>query len=252
MKNVMKPEDKILLVLTFIKDQLELKSANDNTINIPTTAFKADIINYLVNRDELESILKKLSDDFQILTILSNSKHSEYSYISNDITIRVLIKNREGVLHKYAELSSKAGKPVEPKLEKLKPVLELSLSSNREVVLNEYFKIKKLQAEKENLLLFDYLLKTPNKTVTLQQILSAIGKQKFTKEIYDILRGFGLNKQMRELFFEYSKDTVKLNNPISKEKMEQFLAENRVKHISLDTEADFSAQESEQLVAEMV
>lgn len=111
--------------------------------------------------------------------------------------------------------------------------LELKLSKNNEIIFNDIFKLKKLQQDKEKLMIFEYLIGNPNRNIPIDELEEKAVNRKLKKELYDTIRGFGLNKQLREIFFNLNKNEAYFRNPVSKSFLNEYLSENRFKYIPL-------------------
>lgn len=97
----------------------------------------------------------------------------------------------------------------------------IDYTSNRAVILNGKYLINKMQFARYTDMWFEYISKNPNKQISLEEIRNGT-KQKGDNFI-NFLNNTKFKGQLRELFFEQGKNSIKFNNPITEEDLSKRL-----------------------------
>ncbi len=111
-----------------------------------------------------------------------------------------------------------ADKPPEEE-KKIDTVYEIFYSKQRQVLLNN-IEIARPDFDSENELVFSFLMDNSNKKHTKAEIEKAVGKP-LTKTLHKIVENLGFKGEIRQAFFDVSKDSICFRNPIRKEDLDK-------------------------------
>lgn len=135
-------------------------------------------------------------------------------------------------------LTEKVKESIERKSKKTQPEPQKDLLSITfsdmcgEVILNEVFTLARPTPNGQNYKIIRYLIQNPNRFVTLDELEEkALNGKAFDKRLTDFVAQINMNKNLGKLFFETSKDCIRLHNPITAERM----AELNIKRIRIET-----------------
>lgn len=100
-----------------------------------------------------------------------------------------------------------------------------------EVVLNDLFTVAKPEINGQNYKIIKYLIANPNKFVTADDLkANALGGKNLDKRLTDFAAQINMNKDLGKLFFDTGNDSIRLNNPVTPERMtEQNIRRVRIK-----------------------
>lgn len=100
-----------------------------------------------------------------------------------------------------------------------------------EVVLNGLFTVAKPETNGQNYKIIKYLIGNPNKFVTADDLkANALGGKNLDKRLTDFAAQINMNKDLGKLFFDTGNDSIRLNNPVTPERMtEQNIRRVRIK-----------------------
>lgn len=91
---------------------------------------------------------------------------------------------------------------------------KITFTSKREIVLNDNFLLSKLDFDSENEVVFGVLYANPNKKHTVEQLEKATGR-KLTKTLHKIVENLGFTGDLKTLFIDTSKNSIRFRNPIT-------------------------------------
>ncbi len=105
------------------------------------------------------------------------------------------------------------------------------LDASGEVVLNGLFTVAKPETNGQNYKIIKYLIANPNKFVTADDLkANALGGKNLDKRLTDFAAQINMNKDLGKLFFDTGNDSIRLNNPVTPERMtEQNIRRVRIK-----------------------
>ncbi|MBI1302038.1 MAG: hypothetical protein GC137_10375 [Alphaproteobacteria bacterium] len=104
------------------------------------------------------------------------------------------------------------------------------LDVSGEVVLNDIFTVAKPETNGQNYKIIRYLIQNPNRFVTAGELKEkALDGKDLDKRLTDFVAQINMNKDMGKLFFDTGKDSIRLNNPVTAERM----AEKNVKRVRI-------------------
>ena len=99
-----------------------------------------------------------------------------------------------------------------------------------EVVLNGFFTIATPKTNGQNYRIIRYLVQNPNRFVTADELKEkALDGKDLDKRLTDFVAQINMNKDIGKLFFDTGKDSIRLNNPVTPERM----AEKNVKRVRI-------------------
>jgi hypothetical protein len=100
-----------------------------------------------------------------------------------------------------------------------------------EVVLNGLFTVAKPETNGQNYKIIKYLIANPNKFVTADDLkANALGGKNLDKRLTDFAAQINMNKDFGKLFFDTGNDSIRLNNPVTPERLtEQNIRRVRIK-----------------------
>lgn len=99
-----------------------------------------------------------------------------------------------------------------------------------EVVLNDFFTIATPKTNGQNYRIIRYLVQNPNRFVTADELKEkALDGKDLDKRLTDFVAQINMNKDIGKLFFDTGKDSIRLNNPVTPERM----AEKNVKRVRI-------------------
>ena len=89
-----------------------------------------------------------------------------------------------------------------------------------ELILNDIFTLATPSANQQNYRIIRYLIANPNRFVTESELTEkALDGKDLDKRLTDFAVQVNINKDLGKLFFDTSKDNIRLNNPITPERM---------------------------------
>lgn len=105
------------------------------------------------------------------------------------------------------------------------------VDASGEVVLNGLFTVAKPETNGQNYKIIKYLIANPNKFVTADDLkANALGGKNLDKRLTDFAAQINMNKDLGKLFFDTGNDSIRLNNPVTPERMtEQNIRRVRIK-----------------------
>lgn len=90
------------------------------------------------------------------------------------------------------------------------------------------FTIAVPKTNEQNYKIIRYLVQHPNRFVTVDELKEkALDGKNLDKRLTDFVTQINMNKDMGKLFFDTGKDSIRLNNPVTAERM----AEKNVKRV---------------------
>jgi hypothetical protein len=99
-----------------------------------------------------------------------------------------------------------------------------------EVVLNDLFTIAKPEINGQNYRIIRYLVQNQNRFITAEELKeNALEGKDLDKRLTDFVAQININKDIGKLFFDTGKDSIRLNNPVTAERM----AEKNVKRVRI-------------------
>lgn len=99
-----------------------------------------------------------------------------------------------------------------------------------EVVLNDFFTIATPTTNGQNYRIIRYLVQNPNRFVTANELKEkALDGKDLDKRLTDFVAQINMNKDIGNLFFDTGKDSIRLNNPVTAERM----TEKNVKRVRI-------------------
>lgn len=91
-----------------------------------------------------------------------------------------------------------------------------------ELILNDIFVLAKPTPNEQNYRIIRYLIANPNRFVTEQELKkNALEGKSLDKRLTDFVAQINLNKDLGKLFFDTSKDSIRLSNPVTTERMNE-------------------------------
>ncbi len=182
---------------------------------------------------ELLLLLKKLQDDLKILKVtripLSDEEKGYSPRYEDDYYGLEILPAFDDYLTKiqkepeYQEFTGKKPKQAQEVKETEKRsdiVFEITYTEAREVLLNEYLQLAKPDFDRENDLVFEYLVKNPNRTIQQSEIEDTINSR-LTKSLHKIVENLGFIGDLRKVFFDISKSAIYFRNPVTKPTLER-------------------------------
>lgn len=160
-------------------------------------------IDFYSDPDEKNSISMSLTRRFPSYC----AKLEKESY-EGDLSVRQRSKSPDG--------TASLGKKLNHTVAEAKPFLWITYTSKREILINDVFCLSKPDFESENDKVFDYLMKHPDKMISMSELEKEATREKIRKTLHDIARDLGFRKDLASVFFDVSKNSIKLHNPISK------------------------------------
>lgn len=104
------------------------------------------------------------------------------------------------------------------------------LDVSGEVVLNDLFTIAVPKTNEENYRIIRYLVQNPNRFVMEDELKEkALDGKDLDKRLTDFVAQINMNKDIGRLFFDTGKDCIRLNNPVTTERM----AEKNIKRVRI-------------------
>lgn len=89
-----------------------------------------------------------------------------------------------------------------------------------EVTVNDVFVVATPQTNGQNYRIISYLTKNPNRFVSVEELKEkALDGKDIDKRIADFVAQIHMNKELGNLFFDTSNDSIRLNTPITQERM---------------------------------
>lgn len=100
-----------------------------------------------------------------------------------------------------------------------------------ELILNGFFTVAKPEPNGQNYKIIKYLIANPNKFITADDLkANALGGKNLDKRLTDFAAQINMNKDLGKLFFDTGNDSIRLNNPVTLERMtEQNIRRVRIK-----------------------
>ncbi len=93
------------------------------------------------------------------------------------------------------------------------PVYEIKYTEAAEIILNNFL-FSKLDYDGENHLVFEYVFRNPNREITREEIEESLRDTDITKPLPKIVDNWGFTGDIRKVFFQVSKQSIKFRNPI--------------------------------------
>lgn len=174
---------------------------------------------------ELKDILRKLEDDEKILTLMRFPNYLlRVPNWRSGVWIDGISGRREDPLMEYftvtlldgfddwcADYWAKSKQKVVPKPE---AVYRITLTSARELLLNDNFRIARPDFERENEQVFNYLYNHPNEKVTKKQLEEEL-RIDLVKSLHKIVENLGFTGALKKAFFNVSKNSIEFRNPVT-------------------------------------
>lgn len=128
----------------------------------------------------------------------------------------------------YQEFTGKKPlpKPQEPNVKAI-PVKDesdvicwVTFTQTREILLNDVFLIGKPDFDSENEVVFGYLYNNPDRTITLDELKEKL-KRDITKTLHKIVENLGFKGDIKNLFFNISKSSIKFKKQITQKDLDE-------------------------------
>jgi len=157
-----------------------------------------------------ETRYEELLKEIRVATEMKNRELEEkYSKLITDITLNNRPELDDAITESKSELDNKL--PDEANSHAHKFTYTVSYESGDILINNKL--ISNPNFDGENDLVFSYLFSNPNKKFTRMQIETSV-KPKPKKTFNKIIENLGFTKDLRKLFFNVSKKSIKFNNPV--------------------------------------
>ena len=98
-------------------------------------------------------------------------------------------------------------------------IYEVRFTQSREILINDFL-LTKLDFDRENDLVFDYLYQNPNKTISTTELEKPLGGTPLKKPLHKIVENLGFTRELKKVFFNISKDSIRFRNPIRKSELQ--------------------------------
>jgi hypothetical protein len=182
------------------------------------------------DEEELTNQLLKLEKDEKILHLLHYPKNEKETVKEEDIYWELQIEpdaytayvrklQRESDYHEFPFIR-KFRELAEISESKTDIVYEITYTDGGNVLLNKVFQLAKTDFNKENDLVFSLLYENPNKLFTVADIKRELGTT-LDKSLNKIVENLGFTGDIRKVFMNVSKDSIKFRNPITRSDLEK-------------------------------
>jgi hypothetical protein len=214
---------KILIILDTINEAKYI-TPSDQPIKITHHKFRTLKLKdeSYIGEDFINTFLEKLDKDDKVIEliklgeppapiIVGGMRHDpdDHYYI---------FKIKEGFDEYYNKISGKI-ENINQNIIPNKKELRISYSEHsRKIILNDFFLIAKPDFDSENEQIFHYLYRNPNKSITKSEIISDL-KITLTKDFSKIIENLNFKKNLRDAFFDVSKNSIQFHNPVSQERL---------------------------------
>jgi hypothetical protein len=143
-----------------------------------------------------------------------------YSAYEANAQISALIPEIEDALDNF-DGTFPAAPLVAAQSEAKQPELRITFSDHTgELVLNDLFALAKPTINGQNYRIIRYLIANPNRFISAEDIeAKALDGKSLDKRLTDFAAQMNMNKDLGKLFFDTGKDGIRLNNPVTQERM---------------------------------
>lgn len=98
-------------------------------------------------------------------------------------------------------------------------IYEIRFTPAREILINQFL-LTRLDFDSENDNVFKYLYEHPNQTITVAELEKRLGGTPLKKSLHKIVENLGFMPEIKKLFFDISKDSIRFRNPITSKDLE--------------------------------
>lgn len=96
----------------------------------------------------------------------------------------------------------------------------VTFTQTREILLNDVLLIGKPDFDSENEVVFGYLYNNPDRTITLDELKEKL-KRDITKTLHKIVENLGFKGDIKSLFFNISKSSIKFKKQITQKDLDE-------------------------------
>lgn len=98
-------------------------------------------------------------------------------------------------------------------------VYEVKFTPAREILINGFL-LTRLDFDSENDNVFKYLYARPNQTISVADLEKQLGGTLLKKPLHKIVENLGFAREIKRVFFDISKDSIRFRNPITSKELE--------------------------------
>ena len=222
----MNGKEKLYSLLKKIDDVKTISPSEEPLLIDPTND-----LNSLYSDIELDQLFLKLEKDERVIKIIKSGNRKKKAGAKFGLNeaedgywhIILLPSFNDYYLKIQQESEHQVSSNIKPQIDQkdkskiihLENIYEVTYTEGREILLNGYFILGKPDFNSENDLVFDYLIKNQNKTITKEEIEKAISN-KLTKSLHKIVENLGFIGDIRKVFMDVSKTSIQFRNPITR------------------------------------
>jgi len=222
-KKVLTANEKIILLLKEIEEFKQITPSNE-PIRIPCYKLSQKGL----DNNFVHTFLKKLNNDLKIIKIIHLGEHhtifvTTTNTYTNPDENNIVLELQDGFDEYYNKIIKNNLANNDKSLDKQEKEFELKITyseHSREIIVNNFFLIAKPDFESENERVFYYLYQNPNRSVPRSEIEENFnGNKTLTKSFSKILENLNFKKDLKDVFFDVSKNAIQFHNPVSKERL---------------------------------
>jgi len=98
-------------------------------------------------------------------------------------------------------------------------IYEVKFTAAREILINGFL-LTRLDFDSENDNVFKYLYEHPNQTISAAELEKQLGGTPLRKSLHKIVENLGFVREIKRVFFDISKDSIRFRNPITDKELE--------------------------------
>jgi hypothetical protein len=214
-------KEKIKLILDYINEIRAITPKNEPIKLSYSKLIYLSVYGYSIDENFINSFLKKLELDKELIKINKFGKDAQYVdelYYSKIDDDSYIIEIKDG-FNEYCNEIFADDNNINKNITPNKKELRISYSEHsRKIILNDFFLIAKPDFDSENEQIFHYLYRNPNKSITKSEIISDL-KITLTKDFSKIIENLNFKKNLRDAFFDVSKNSIQFHNPVLQERL---------------------------------
>ncbi len=98
-------------------------------------------------------------------------------------------------------------------------IYEVKFTAAREISINGFL-LTRLDFDSENDNVFKYLYEHPHQTISASELEKQLGGTPLKKSLHKIVENLGFVREIKRVFFDISKDSIRFRNPITNKELE--------------------------------
>ncbi len=161
-----------------------------------------------------ESILGSMIDNPELGRIRIEVDESFYYEVFEEVAELIESKQEISVKKETGSADPKPNSSVNDEI-----IYVVEYTPTREVLLNKII-IAKTEFDSENDNVFGFISKNPNRTITIQELAGKLGGNEPAKSLHKIVENLGFIGDLRNAFFNISKDSIMFRNPLKRSDLE--------------------------------